>query len=207
MGTDHGLEHQTEPMPDQTENETSERQVLRMGDPRLRVVAEPVRDFGSPRLLAFIEEMWMLMARYGGIGLAAPQVGVSERIIVFGMDAHPRFAELAPVPRTVLINPLITPIDTERVYGWEGCLSVPGMRGYVPRYHRIRYQGQDTHGNAVDQTVEGYHARVVQHECDHLDGILYPQRMDDLTTFGFDEEISAALNPCEAGEVLLDQHR
>lgn len=164
-----------------------------MGDPRLRKVSTMVDDFGSTRLKLLIDELWDLMEIYGGVGLAAPQVGISERIVVFGMESHPTYEELGAVEYTVLINPVVTPIGDEREVGWEGCLSVPGMRGLVPRYRRIEYRGCDIDGNPICRAVSDYHARIVQHECDHLDGILYPDRMTDLTQFGFEEEISSNL--------------
>lgn len=166
--------------------------VLRMGDPRLRRVAEPVRAFDTPELHALIADMKDTMHAYQGAGLAAPQIGVSLRVAIFGVEATPRYPDVEPVPFTVLINPEIEPLDDEIADGWEGCLSVPGMRGIVPRHLRIRYRGLDPLGRPIDRTVAGFHARVVQHECDHLDGILYPERMRDLGTLGFLEELNAA---------------
>jgi peptide deformylase len=161
------------------------RDVLRMGDPRLLEVARPVEAFGTPELLALIEDMRETMAHLNGAGLAAPQIGVGLRVVIFGVQSNPRYPDAEEVPDTVLINPTLTPVGSEQEEGWEGCLSVPGMRGLVPRFTQLRYQGYDAHGASVDRTVSGFHARVVQHECDHLDGILYPMRIRDLANFGF----------------------
>ena len=163
--------------------------VLRMGHPILLQVAEPISEPGTDGLHALIADMWETMDEYGGIGLAAPQIGVSQRLVVFGLDEHTR-PDADAIPSTVLINPVITPLADDKECGWEGCLSVPGMRGLVPRYLRIRYTGLDENGTTIEREVEGYHARVVQHECDHLDGILYPQRMDDLSQLGFEPEMT-----------------
>ena len=168
-----------------------------MGDPRLLAVAEPVREFGTPQLDSLLADMRDTMQDLSGAGLAAPQIGVGLRVVIFGMDYNPRYPEADPVPYTVLINPTLTPIGDEMEDGWEGCLSVPGMRGVVPRYKELRYTGRDDKGQPIDRTVNGFHARVVQHEVDHLDGILYPRRIRDLTQFGF----SDALFP---GEDLAD---
>jgi peptide deformylase len=168
------------------------RTILRLGDPRLRKVAEPVAAFDTPDLHALIADMLETMTANDGAGLAAIQIGVLQRVAIFGFDRNPRYPDAEPVPFTVLVNPEIVPIGDEREYGWEGCLSVPGMRGVVPRFARIRYTGRDQFGAAIDRTVDGFHARVVQHECDHLDGILYPQRIEDMTTFGFIEELTAS---------------
>ncbi|MGE0557511.1 MAG: peptide deformylase [Burkholderiales bacterium] len=165
------------------------RTVLRMGDPRLLQVSRPVENLDSPELYVLLQDMHDTMRALNGAGLAAPQIGVSLRVVIFGSDANPRYPDAEPVPQTVLINPLITPLDGAMDEDWEGCLSVPGMRGMVPRYRRLRYQGVDAGGAAIDRTVEGFHARVVQHECDHLDGILYPMRMRDMRNFGFTEEL------------------
>jgi peptide deformylase len=173
------------------------REVLKMGDPRLLEVCEPVRQFGSPELESLLADMRDTMRHLNGAGLAAPQIGVSARVVIFGFEENPRYPEEDPVPFTVLINPLLTPIGAEMEEGWEGCLSVPGMRGLVPRYRELRYTGVDAQGNPIDRTVKDFHARVVQHEVDHLDGILYPRRIRDLTQFGFSE----ALFP---GEELAD---
>jgi peptide deformylase len=161
------------------------RDVLRMGDPRLLEVARPVEAFATPELLALIEDMRETMAHLNGAGLAAPQIGVGLRVVIFGVQSNPRYPDAEEVPDTVLINPTLTPVGSEQEEGWEGCLSVPGMRGLVPRFTQLRYQGYDAHGASVDRTVSGFHARVVQHECDHLDGILYPMRIRDLANFGF----------------------
>jgi len=165
------------------------RQVLRMGDPRLHRIALPVENPGAVEIRSLLQDMQDTMSALDGAGLAAPQIGVSLRVVIFGLSANPRYPEAEPVPLTVLINPRITILGAEKEEGWEGCLSVPGLRGLVPRYSRLRYQGIDAAGNEIDRSVEGFHARVVQHECDHLDGILYPMRMPDLSRFGFTEEL------------------
>lgn len=165
------------------------RLVLRMGDERLRQVARPVENFNAPELHALLTDMTDTMVALNGAGLAAPQIGIGLRVVIFGLTENPRYPEAEMVPRTVLINPRITPLDAELEDGWEGCLSVPGLRGLVSRYRRLRYQGFDEYGAAIDRAVEGFHARVVQHECDHLDGILYPMRMHDMSQFGFTEEL------------------
>lgn len=163
------------------------REVLRMGDPRLFRVARPVERFSSPELRELIADMEDTMRALDGAGLAAPQIGVDLRVVIFGISANPRYPDAEPVPQTVLVNPVITPLDPGMEDGWEGCLSVPGMRGLVPRHLRLRYSGFDAMGNTVEREVSGFHARVVQHECDHLDGILYPMRIRDLRNFGFTE--------------------
>jgi len=160
-----------------------------MGDDRLLRVSQPVSDFDTGDLHELLADMRDTMQALNGAGLAAPQIGVALRVVIFGMDFNPRYPDAEPVPQTVLINPVITPIGVELEDGWEGCLSVPGMRGLVPRFLRLRYQGFDASGNAIDRTVEGFHARVVQHECDHLDGVLYPMRVRDMRDFGFTEEL------------------
>lgn len=165
------------------------RPVLRMGDARLLRISQPVDDFDTRDLHELLTDMRDTMQALNGAGLAAPQIGVALRVVIFGMDFNPRYPDAEPVPQTVLINPVITPIGVELEDGWEGCLSVPGMRGLVPRFLRLRYQGFDASGNAIDRTVEGFHARVVQHECDHLDGVLYPMRIRDMRDFGFTEEL------------------
>jgi peptide deformylase len=165
------------------------RPVLRMGDPRLLERAQPVTAFDTPDLHALIADMRETMAARDGAGLAAPQIGVGLRVVIFGVHANPRYPDAEEVPDTVLINPLLEPVDDEMVDGWEGCLSVPGMRGLVPRYRRLRYRGFDERGAPLDRTVADFHARVVQHEVDHLDGILYPRRIRDLTKFGFIEAL------------------
>jgi peptide deformylase len=165
------------------------REVLRMGHPVLRERAKPVEHFASPELKALIEDMKETMAAKNGAGLAAPQIGVSERVVIFGVQGNPRYPDAEEVPFTVLVNPKLVILTREVEQDWEGCLSVPGMRGLVPRYTRLRYSGFDADGNPIEREAEGFHARVVQHECDHLDGILYPQRMTDLSQFGFNEEL------------------
>ncbi len=165
------------------------REVLRMGHPVLRERAKPVEQFGTPELRALLEDMKETMAAKNGAGLAAPQIGVGQRIVIFGVEHNPRYPDAEPVPFTVLVNPKIVMLSREIEEDWEGCLSVPGMRGVVPRYTKLRYSGFDVEGNPFEREAEGFHARVVQHECDHLDGILYPQRMTDLTRFGFNEEL------------------
>jgi peptide deformylase len=165
------------------------RPVLRMGDPRLLEPSRPVERFDTPELHALIADMEETMRALNGAGLAAPQIGVGMRVVIFGVERNPRYPDAEPVPYTVLINPVLEPLAGEVEEGWEGCLSVPGMRGLVPRYRRLRYQGYDPYRRAIDRSVEGFHARVVQHECDHLDGILYPMRIADLRNFGFNEEL------------------
>ena len=165
------------------------RDVLRMGDPRLLEVARPIERFDAPELRALLEDMRDTMAHQNGAGLAAPQIGVGLRVVIFGVKANPRYPQAGEVPDTVLINPVIEPIGDGMEEDWEGCLSVPGMRGWVPRHARIRYSGFDENGNRFERTVDGFHARVVQHECDHLDGILYPRRIRDLTRFGFNDAL------------------
>ena len=161
--------------------------VLRMGDPVLLQRAAAVEQFDTPELHALIRDMEDTMEAMNGAGIAAPQIGVSLRVVIFGVGANPRYPDAEEVPYTVLVNPELTPLDEEMEEGWEGCLSVPGMRGVVPRYSRLRYIGFDQYGNPIDRTVSGFHARVVQHECDHLDGILYPMRIRDFSRFGFTE--------------------
>ena len=162
------------------------RDILKMGDARLLRVAQPVTAFDTPELHALVADMHDTMAAANGAGLAAPQIGVDLQLVIFGTDApNPRYPEAPPVPRTVLLNPQITPLDGTLEDGWEGCLSVPGLRGIVPRHARIRYTGTDLQGRPIDRVAEGFHARVVQHECDHLIGRLYPTRMADLRTLGF----------------------
>jgi peptide deformylase len=167
----------------------SVRDVLRMGHPVLRERAKPVESFGTPELRELLQDMKDTMAARNGAGLAAPQIGVSQRVVIFGVAGNPRYPDAEEVPFTVLVNPKIVLLSREVENGWEGCLSVPGMRGVVPRYTKLRYTGFDIEGNPMDRVAEGFHARVVQHECDHLDGILYPQRMTDLSQFGFNEEL------------------
>jgi peptide deformylase len=161
------------------------REILKMGDPRLLRVAQPVREFGTSDLRALIDDMFDTMAAARGVGLAAPQIGEDLQLVIFGADHNERYPDAPTVPMTVLLNPVITPLADEMEEGWEGCLSVPGLRGVVPRYTRIRYSGFDPDGRAIDREAEGFHARVVQHECDHLIGRLYPTRMRDLTKLGY----------------------
>lgn len=167
-----------------------------MGDSRLLQVSQPVERIDAPELQALLADMLGTMRALDGAGLAAPQIGVPLRVVIFGIESNPRYPDAEPVPQTVLINPLITLLDADMEEGWEGCLSVPGMRGLVPRYRRLRYQGMDAQGNGIDRSVEGFHARVVQHECDHLDGILYPMRIRDMRDFGFTD----VLFPGDAGD-------
>ena len=163
------------------------REVLRMGDPRLWQRAAPVERFGTAELAALLQDMRDTMAAQNGAGLAAPQIGVPLQVVIFGVERNPRYPDAEPVPYTELINPVLTPLSDEMEEGWEGCLSVPGLRGVVPRYRRLRYSGLDPAGNTIVRDVDGFHARVVQHECDHLDGILYPMRIEDFSRFGFTE--------------------
>ncbi len=163
------------------------RPVLRMGEPLLLEKAAPITAFNTPELHTLIQDMRDTMAALSGAGLAAPQIGVSLRLVIFGGFDSPRYPDAASIPDTVLINPVLTPLDDKKDEAWEGCLSVPGMRGLVPRYTRLRYTGFDAMGQLIDRTVQGFHARVVQHECDHLDGILYPMRIQDMRNFGYNE--------------------
>ena len=165
-----------------------------MGDPRLLAVADPVLKFGTPALESLLTDMRDTMHDLNGAGLAAPQIGVGLRVLIFGFEVNPRYPEADPVPFTVLINPLLTFLDDTQDEGWEGCLSVPGMRGLVPRYRDLRYTGVDAAGMPIDRTVSDFHARVVQHEVDHLDGILYPLRIRDLTQFGFNDALFPGQN-------------
>jgi peptide deformylase len=169
------------------------REILKMGDARLLRVAKPVQQFDTPELHALITDLFDTMHAANGAGLAAPQIGVDLRVVIFGFEKNPRYPEAEPVPPTVLINPVLTPVSDAQEAGWEGCLSVPGLRGQVPRYTQLRYTGVDAYGKPVDRTVEGFHARVVQHECDHLDGVLYPMRIKDFTQFGFTEVLFPGL--------------
>jgi peptide deformylase len=165
------------------------RDVLRMGDPRLWQKSLPVSQFNTKALAELLQDMRDTMAHLNGAGLAAPQIAVPLRVVIFGVTANPRYPDVEPVPDTVLINPVLTPLASEEEEGWEGCLSVPGMRGWVPRVKRLKYSGFDEHGKPFERDVEGFHARVVQHEVDHLDGVLYPMRIRDFTRFGFIEEL------------------
>jgi peptide deformylase len=167
----------------------SVRPVLRMGDPLLLQVAKPVEQFDTPELHELLADMHDTMAALNGAGLAAPQIGVSQQVVIFGVGANPRYPQAEAVPYTVLINPQLEPVSDEQEDGWEGCLSVPGMRGLVPRYRSLRYRGFDQYGAPIDRTVNNFHARVVQHEVDHLLGILYPMRIRDLRNFGFNEAL------------------
>ena len=171
------------------------REILKMGDARLLRVAQPVRAFGSAELRALVDDLFDTMRAANGAGLAAPQIGVDLQLVVFGFEASGRYPEAPPVPLTVLANPVIEPLGDELVEGWEGCLSVPGLRGVVPRHARIRYRGFDLDGHPLEREAEGFHARVVQHECDHLIGRLYPTRMTDLTRFGFTSVLFPDLDP------------
>lgn len=161
------------------------REVLRMGDPRLLRVAQPVARFGTPELHGLVADLLDTMRALNGAGLAAPQIGVDLRVVIFGVDANPRYPQAPAVPFTVLVNPQLEFLSEEMEEDWEGCLSVPGLRGVVPRHRHLRYQGFDAGGKAFTREVEGFHARVVQHECDHLDGILYPMRVRDFSRFGY----------------------
>ena len=165
------------------------REVLRMGDPRLIEKAKPVEQFGTPELTALVADLRDTMAHLNGAGLAAPQIGVGLRVVIFGVRANPRYPQAGEVPDTVLVNPVLEPLAADQEEDWEGCLSVPGMRGMVPRYRYLRYSGFDERGGRIERTVEGFHARVVQHECDHLDGVLYPMRVRDFRKFGFIEAL------------------
>ena len=174
------------------------REVLKMGDPRLLQLARPLERFDTPELAALLTDMRDTMAHLSGAGLAAPQIGVGLQVVIFGVAQNPRYPQAEEIPDTVLINPVLTPLSDELEEDWEGCLSVPGLRGMVPRYARLRYQGCDERGNSIDRNVSGFHARVVQHECDHLLGILYPMRIRDFSKFGFIQ----ALFP---GEDVIDE--
>lgn len=171
------------------------RDILKMGDPRLLRVAAPVTEFDTDELHLLVSDMFDTMRSVNGAGLAAPQIGVDLQLVIFGTDqVNPRYPDAPLVPRTVLLNPVITPLSDEEENGWEGCLSVPGLRGVVPRFANIRYTGFDPYGDAIDRTVDGFHARVVQHECDHLIGVLYPMRIRDFTQFGFTEVLFPGLD-------------
>lgn len=174
------------------------RPILRMGDPRLLRVAEPVTNLHSPDLAALIQDLRDTMAAANGAGLAAPQIGVNLQVVIFGSgQPNPRYPQAPVVPPTVLINPVLTPLGDEMQTDWEGCLSVPGLRGQVPRWQRLHYQGLDEHGHPIDRMAEGFHARVVQHECDHLWGRLYPMRMSDFSQFGFTDVLFPGLDARE----------
>jgi len=171
------------------------REILKMGDPRLLRVAKPVEQFDTPAMRELVADMFETMKHANGAGLAAPQIGVDLQLVIYGYDDNPRYPNAPPVPRTVLINPVITPLGDEEVDGWEGCLSVPGLRGLVPRWERIRYTGFDERGHPIAREADGFHARVVQHECDHLIGRLYPTRMRDLTQFGYTSVLFPDMDP------------
>lgn len=171
------------------------RDILKMGDPRLLRVAQPVKDFDSDALHLLVLDMFDTMHAVNGAGLAAPQIGVDLQVVIFGTGTpNPRYPDAPVVPRTVLVNPVVTPIGSEEEEGWEGCLSVPGLRGVVPRWARVRYTGFDPYGDPIEREVEGFHARVVQHEVDHLLGKLYPMRVRDFTRFGFTEVLFPGLD-------------
>jgi len=163
------------------------RDVLKMGDPRLWRTSDPVERVGTRELEALLADLRDTMKAHNGAGLAAPQIGVPLRVVIFGVDYNPRYPDAEPVPYTELVNPVLTPLGDEIEEGWEGCLSVPGLRGVVPRYTAMHYTGLDPKGNLIEREVTGFHARVVQHECDHLDGVLYPMRMPDMRRFGYTE--------------------
>lgn len=169
------------------------RRVLRMGNALLLEKSAPVQQFGTAELQFLVDDLYHTMKAEEGAGIAAPQIGVLLRVVLFGFEHNSRYPDRDPVPETVLINPTIEPLSQEKQLGWEGCLSVPGLRGEVERYQHIRYTGFDPHGVKIEREVDGFHARLVQHECDHLDGVLYPQRMKDMTQFGFLEEIADKL--------------
>lgn len=168
--------------------------ILKMGDPRLLRVAQPVDRFATAELRALVDDMFETMQAVHGAGLAAPQIGVNLALVIFGFTRNERYPDAPPVPRTVLVNPRIEPVGDEEEEGWEGCLSVPGLRGVVPRWSRIRYRGFDPEGLAIEREAEGFHARVVQHECDHLVGKLYPMRIRDFSRFGFTSELFPQLD-------------
>lgn len=173
----------------------SVREILKMGDTRLLRQAEPVREFDTPELHALIADLFDTMQAANGAGLAAPQIGVNLQLVIFGFKQNNRYPEAPAVPETVLINPVLKPLSEEQEEGWEGCLSVPGMRGVVPRWGRLHYEGFDQYGKIISRDVDGFHARVVQHECDHLAGILYPMRIKDFSRFGFTEILFPELDP------------
>ncbi len=175
----------------------SVREILKMGDPRLLRVAKPVEQFDTPELHAVIQDMFDTMHAARGAGLAAPQIGVDLALVIFGFSSSARYPDAPPVPETVLLNPQITPLDEAMEEGWEGCLSVPGLRGLVPRHARIRYTGQNPRGETIDREADGFHARVVQHECDHLIGTLYPMRIRDFRQFGYTSVLFPGLDASE----------
>ena len=171
------------------------RDILKMGDPRLLRVAEPVKEFDTPDLHALIADMFDTMNAANGVGLAAPQIGVNLQLVIFGFSNNERYPDAPPVPQTVLLNPVLKPLSEEMDDGWEGCLSVPGLRGVVPRYTKLHYSGFDPQGKVISREVDGFHARVVQHECDHLIGMLYPMRVRDFSKFGFTEVLFPGMDP------------
>jgi peptide deformylase len=171
------------------------REILKMGDPRLLRVAPPVERFATRELRSLAADMFETMRSVNGAGLAAPQIGVDLQLVIFGFSRNDRYPDAAPVPETVLLNPVIEPVGDDEEEGWEGCLSVPGLRGVVPRFARIRYRGFDLEGRPIERDAEGFHARVVQHECDHLRGILYPMRVRDFTRFGYTSVLFPDLDP------------
>lgn len=171
------------------------REILKMGDERLLRVAAPVTEFNTPELRELIADMFDTMRAAGGVGLAAPQIGVDLQLVIFGFERSERYPDAPAVPFTILLNPVITPLSADEEEGWEGCLSVPGLRGSVPRWTAIRYQGRDPEGGVIDRVADGFHARVVQHECDHLIGRLYPSRIRDFARFGFTEVLFPGLDP------------
>ncbi|HLA75189.1 MAG TPA: peptide deformylase [Gammaproteobacteria bacterium] len=178
------------------------REILRMGNPVLLQRAEPVTEFNTPALDALIADMFDTMAALNGAGLAAPQIGVNQRVVIFGVAGNPRYPHVEPVPTTILINPVLEILGDETDEAWEGCLSVPGMRGLVERYTHLRYAGYDQRGVRFERAAHGFHARVVQHECDHLDGMLYPRRLKDLRLFGFEEELQRLAVNSSSSEAL-----
>ncbi len=171
------------------------REILKMGDPRLLRVAEPVREFGTAELDALIVDMFDTMHHANGAGLAAPQIGVNLQLVIYGFKQNQRYPDAPPVPETVLINPVLTPLSEHKEEDFEGCLSVPGLRGSVPRFTRLRYEGVDQHNHQISRDVDGFHARVVQHEVDHLLGILYPMRIEDFTKFGYTDVMFPDMDP------------
>ncbi len=180
------------------------QQVIRMGHPLLTKVASPVEQFNTHELDALVQDMFDTMAALNGAGLAAPQIAVSKRVVIFGVEANPRYPEVEAVPMTVLINPQISVLDSSEEVDWEGCLSVPGLRGLVPRNRKIHYSGYDQRGQALERTADGFHARVVQHEVDHIDGILYPQRIRDMRSFGFESELFPELENSDSSPMARE---
>jgi peptide deformylase len=175
----------------------SVRNILKMGDPRLLQRAEPVTEFDTPAMRELIADMFDTMHAANGAGLAAPQIGVNLQLVIFGFRQNLRYPEAPPVPETVLINPVLTPLSQETTEDWEGCLSVPGLRGMVPRWTRLRYEGKDQFGASIRREVDGFHARVVQHECDHLAGVLYPMRVRDFTRFGYTDVLFPGMDDAD----------